>query len=85
MGEDNNGKGGAIPDGYSQLVLTLKRDTFQLQIAGRTENYDEALAMLEMATRDFEARLRAGKASELVGGIGRLPLDLLSRGPRRQQ
>lgn len=84
MSEENNGAGKPLPDGYSQLVLTLKRDTFQLQIGGRTENYDEALAMLEMAVRDFEARLRAGKASELLQVSGRIPVDLTPREPRRQ-
>lgn len=83
MAEENNGGGGQLPPGFSQVVLTFDRAHFTLQIGGHTENYDEALCIVEIAAREFEARIRAARAGALLHTEGRIPLDFNPRGPRR--
>lgn len=83
MGEENNGGGEAKDTKLSTLILTLNREHFLLQIGGHTENYDEALAMLEMAHRDIEAKIRAAQAAALLNVEGRMPMHFDPHGPRR--
>lgn len=84
MPEENNSGGQAKPFKQSTVVLTLDRENFILLIGGHTENYDEALAMLEMAHRDIEARLRAQQASQLLNVSGRVLVNFNPRGPLHQ-
>ena len=83
MAEHNNSGGAAGQHNISQLVLTLDRDNFQLTIGGKMQNLDEALAMVQMASREFKARIRAARAGEILQVDGRLPIDFDPRGPRR--
>jgi hypothetical protein len=69
-------KSPATPDKatHSQLVLTLTRADFTLTIGGTTQNYDEAICMLDMARRDFEAKLRAAQVRQAIEGPGRVAM-----------
>lgn len=49
---------------FSQLILTFDRTKFELTIRGITTNYNEAINMLEMATREFKAKIEAARAVE---------------------
>jgi hypothetical protein len=63
--EAKNG-GGKKPWETSQLVLTLDRPNFLLTISGQTENYDEALAMLHLATRQMEDKIRTARVGQVL-------------------
>ena len=65
--EYNNGHGGEART-QSQMILTLDRAQFTLTIGGHTENYDEALAMLELARRSIEAKMRSQAIAETLRG-----------------
>jgi hypothetical protein len=66
MVQDNGGGGAARDKKISRILLTFNREDFTMAIGGETENLDEALAMLEMAHRDFEARLRAAQVKQVL-------------------
>lgn len=66
MATDNGNKADADNKKFSQIVLTLNREDFTMGIGGATQNLDEALAMLAMATRNFEARLRAEQVKQVL-------------------
>jgi hypothetical protein len=68
MATENENGNAASGLEFSQIVLTLKRDTFQLEVDGTTENLYEALAMLGMATFYLEAHLRAVQLTQVVSG-----------------
>jgi len=65
--------------GTSQIVLTLDRAHFLLSIGGNTENYDEALAMIEMARRAFEDKIRAASMSRVLTAPASMPFDFTKR------
>lgn len=59
MDTDNGNGSGKPPIEVSQMILTLDRAKFILKIDGHTENFDEALAILDLARRHVEAKIRA--------------------------
>lgn len=59
MDTDNDNGGGKQPLEVSQMILTLDRAKFILKIDGHTENFDEALAILDLARRNIEGKIRA--------------------------
>jgi hypothetical protein len=79
MDPENDNGAPVKPEDVSQIVLTLDRKHFLLAITGNTENYDEAIAILGMALRDFENRLRAATASQVL----RAPLGAMPTRPFR--
>lgn len=50
----------------SQVIITLDRANFRIAISGSTENHDEALAMLAMAQREIEKRIRAAEIQQVL-------------------
>jgi hypothetical protein len=58
MLNDSNGNGGGN-ERINQLVITFDPARLTVNIGGHTENFDIALAMLDMAKRALEARARA--------------------------
>lgn len=66
MDTENKTGQAARPENISQLVLTFNRAKFEMQIGGSVENYDEALSMLDMARRDFKAKLSAAAVSKVL-------------------
>ncbi len=64
MSADGNRGNGGQDQHVNQLVLTFDADSFRLHIGGHTENYDMALAMLDMARRDIEGKIRAAQAAQ---------------------
>lgn len=67
-GEANGGGNGAGVNGArtDQLILTLQRSPWRLEVGGYCESDDVALAMLQQAVRGYEARLRASSAIALA-------------------
>jgi hypothetical protein len=49
---------------HSQLILTLDRANCALQLGGYTLNYNEAINMLGMALREFQAMIDQARALE---------------------
>ena len=67
MQSDNNGNGGETRK-ENQLVISFDRAHCTVNVGGWTENFDIALAMLDMARRALEARMRA---EEVSAGLAR--------------
>ena len=81
MAEDNNNRDANGNLRVSQMILTLDRGNFTVSIGGQTENHDEALAILDLARRQIERKMRAAEVQQMMGA--RLPITL-PRGPVRQ-
>jgi hypothetical protein len=61
------------PQKFSTVTLTLDRERCELKIGGAVANYNEAINILQMASREFEAKLaaeRAGASVALASGRG---------------
>lgn len=82
MSEHNGGGGGQLPDGFSQVVLTLDRMKFTLQLGGKTENLNEALAICQMACEELKSRIATARAEAVLTGPARLTFDMPTRGRR---
>jgi hypothetical protein len=86
MGQDNEGGNNGKADKVSTVTLTLDRATFQMAIGGLTQNYDEAIAMRQMAIRRFERLQNAAEIQaalnkpQIAGGMPRMPLNFGHRG-----
>lgn len=80
MDTGNGGNGGSSFKEKSELVLTLDRTTFQLSITGTAMNLDEAIAMLDMARRDCDNKLRATVVAQSLDAPGRVRVPIFSRG-----
>lgn len=65
---DGNGKGRQEDGRQYQIILTFDPSTFALKVDGHTQNYDMALAMLQMATRWTEAQVRAESVKQALAG-----------------
>ncbi len=59
MSSDSGAGNGAENGKLNQLVITFNRERLAVNVGGWTENFDIALAMLGMAKRALEGRMRA--------------------------
>jgi len=59
MANDGNTANGGQGRKLNQLIITLDIERLAVNVGGFTENMDIALAMLDMAKRALEGRLRA--------------------------
>jgi hypothetical protein len=74
--DHSNGHGnGNGSDKTDELVLRFDRATTSLAISGHVYNIDTALAMLAMATREYERQLRTQQAMQLQAELRQAAQD----------
>jgi hypothetical protein len=74
MGLDQPDGGGRRALRTSELKLLLNRETFELKVDGICANVDEALSMLQTATRYLESEFHAREQGKTIfsATIGRI-------------
>ena len=76
MDSENEASQNGQPAKVSQIVLTFDREKFLLTIGGKTENYNEALCMLEMARREIESQARAVEVGKVLSAPAGVPFRI---------
>lgn len=79
MQDDNNKRNGGQDAKQNQLVITFDPENFTVNVTGHTVNMDIALAMLDMARRVLEARLRASEVAVSLARPMPSPFNLRGR------
>lgn len=79
MADEAENNGNEKPANISQLTLTFNWEKFELVPTGTVQNYDEALAILGIATRHFEGLLRAAQATQVLRAPMGVPFPLPKR------